>query len=225
VSFAPLVQEKVKTWLTYVDTKTISPSSGMANHVFGVNNIHDPDWTGGGHRPFFYNQFAALYQKYRVLGVKYTVTFRSHLSDANIQSQKQTHIGATDVYPYILNKEWRNEHVLFTEVADTGAGFDFTEAVDLNGLRESGNQMSGVQWKYGPNRSGSTISGYINPKNVLTDPDKYEQATSFGATPTHGCYLAVGAMSKDGGNSNDIRFDIRMKILVELTSPVDVDAS
>lgn len=36
-----------------------------------LNSIYDPDYTGTGHQPMWYDQFSALYRKYRVYAVAY----------------------------------------------------------------------------------------------------------------------------------------------------------
>jgi len=38
----------------------------IGSHTFNTNSIFDPDYTAGGHQPMGYDQWAAIYQKYRV---------------------------------------------------------------------------------------------------------------------------------------------------------------
>lgn len=224
VSFAPLYQEKVRTWLTYVDTKTIAPDTGAAKHVFRLNSIYDPDQDGVGHQPAFHDQWADFYSKYRVLGCKYKITFRTGMQDSDVTDQAHDVVTASGTYPVALKQDWRERHICFAEVADDNT-FVFTQATDLNFLRETGRKMSGVTWKYGPSRRGTTISGYVPMKQVFKNPNRYDDETSFGANPSSVIGLAVGAMSKSGDETNAIGFDITLKYLVEFTSQIDVGTS
>lgn len=52
-------------------TTTTSPGA----HVFRLNSIQDPDFTGAGHQPMGHDQLVNLYSRYRVLGVKVRATF------------------------------------------------------------------------------------------------------------------------------------------------------
>lgn len=73
--------DKVQTRLRYADVYSLTGSAGaIGNNVFRMNGCNDPDFSGVGHQPMFYDQFAgavgsAPYSRYRVLGTKLKVTF------------------------------------------------------------------------------------------------------------------------------------------------------
>lgn len=48
-----------------------------AAYQYRINSLFDPDLTGGGHQPLGFDQYATLYNKYRVHGMKYKITFTS----------------------------------------------------------------------------------------------------------------------------------------------------
>ncbi len=52
--------------LTYVDLITIAPGSNVGTYVFRGNSCFDPDFTGIGHQPTYYDQLALIYSRYRV---------------------------------------------------------------------------------------------------------------------------------------------------------------
>jgi len=63
-------------------------SDGSAfDQVFNLNSIFDPDRTGTGHQPLGRDQYATLYNRYRVLAVKVKVVFTT---DATIVTAGQT---------------------------------------------------------------------------------------------------------------------------------------
>lgn len=54
--------------LNYVDTIKISNASlPYFTYVFRGNSLFDPDFTGTGHQPLYYDQYSLLYARYRVL--------------------------------------------------------------------------------------------------------------------------------------------------------------
>jgi hypothetical protein len=62
--------------MKYTDLITLSNFAvGQDYHTFRAASIFDPDLTGSGHQPLGHDQWAQLYQRYRVLGCKMKVTF------------------------------------------------------------------------------------------------------------------------------------------------------
>lgn len=54
---------------------TITSTSGVpGNQVFKINSLYDPDSTGAGNQPVGFDEMSSFYQRYRVLGVGYSVT-------------------------------------------------------------------------------------------------------------------------------------------------------
>jgi hypothetical protein len=52
------------TVLRYVDTISFTGSS--AQYTFRANSLFDPDFTSAGHQPYYFDQYIAIYEKYRV---------------------------------------------------------------------------------------------------------------------------------------------------------------
>lgn len=50
-------------------------SGSLANYNFAANGIYDPNLTGTGHQPSYYDTLAAIYGHYHVIGAKIKVTF------------------------------------------------------------------------------------------------------------------------------------------------------
>jgi len=64
---------KIITILKYVDLYGLtSTAGGIANQVFSMNSVFDPDVTGVGHQPMYFDRYQAIYNNYRVLGSRLT---------------------------------------------------------------------------------------------------------------------------------------------------------
>jgi len=64
-----MVTHKYRDVFSYTSTL-----GGIANYLWKANGIYDPNTTGGGHQPLYFDQFAALYDHWYVVGSK--VRFR-----------------------------------------------------------------------------------------------------------------------------------------------------
>lgn len=67
---------EIRTTLRYSDVISLtSTGNAVTNHVFRMNSLFDPDFTATGHQPYYFDQFATIYQRYCVIGSKLTATF------------------------------------------------------------------------------------------------------------------------------------------------------
>lgn len=72
---------KIITILRYVDIYNItSTTGGITSLVFRMNGCFDPDVTNLGHQPMYFDNYAALYDNYRVRGSRIT----ARISGANL---------------------------------------------------------------------------------------------------------------------------------------------
>lgn len=68
--------DEFTTRLRYCDVYTLTSSSNaIAKQYMRMNSLFDPDQTGTGHQPYYFDQLAALYGRYHVLGSKMTAEF------------------------------------------------------------------------------------------------------------------------------------------------------
>ena len=64
------------TQLMYTDQFDVVCTSGaLSVYTFNSNGLYDPDQTGTGHQPLGFDQYAAQYNRYRVLATEYDVHF------------------------------------------------------------------------------------------------------------------------------------------------------
>jgi hypothetical protein len=53
--------------LVYEDLLTLAPGTTFGSYIFRGNSLYDPDYTGTGHQPRFYDQLTPVYGRYKVL--------------------------------------------------------------------------------------------------------------------------------------------------------------
>lgn len=65
------------TNVQYCETISLTPSVGtpVPSYGFRLTSLFDPDFTSTGTQPYFFDQLAAVYERYKVLGAKISVTF------------------------------------------------------------------------------------------------------------------------------------------------------
>lgn len=66
---------RYRTTLRYVEMSTSISSvlGAMGKYTFSANSCFDPNTTGAGHQPMYFDQLSAVYKYYRVVGSKITV--------------------------------------------------------------------------------------------------------------------------------------------------------
>lgn len=67
-----------RTTLVYTDQFDWAPISSHYTYTFRGNSAFDPDYTGTGHQPRYFDTFAVIYTKYRVLGTRIDVSYTNY---------------------------------------------------------------------------------------------------------------------------------------------------
>lgn len=76
--FPPKLQVKHK----YSDNLVLSSAAGNpVTYNFRCNGMYDPDFTGTGHQPLYFDQLGALYDHFTILRSKIKLTFAASSSD------------------------------------------------------------------------------------------------------------------------------------------------
>ncbi len=64
-------------------TNTVLTTAG-AQQTMNINSIFDPNRTGVGHQPLYFDQYSALYNRYRVLNTRWKITFGNTTGTYNV---------------------------------------------------------------------------------------------------------------------------------------------
>ncbi len=70
--------------MKYVQSFSVSVAAGVGTQqTMNLNSIFDPDRTGVGHQPMYYDQMSALYNRYRVLRTFWKISFANNNGSYN----------------------------------------------------------------------------------------------------------------------------------------------
>lgn len=100
----PMKLNVSKTTLIYNTVITIDPNAKTTagNYVFCANGLYDVDITGIGHQPMYFDNYAALYSKYRVNYAKITCTVMNHFVNTATGTGAGNTLTTTPNYSYKL---------------------------------------------------------------------------------------------------------------------------
>ena len=88
--------------LKYAETVNVATGvSGLGSYIFSCNGMYDPNTTGGGHQPMYFDQWSAMYNHYTVLKSTMKATVVANTTGATIFSLGQdddTTINAANSY-------------------------------------------------------------------------------------------------------------------------------
>lgn len=76
--------------LKYAETVNITLGvTGLGSYLYSCNGMYDPNITGTGHQPMYFDQYSAMYDHYTVLSSKMKATVVAHIDAALIYSLGQ----------------------------------------------------------------------------------------------------------------------------------------
>lgn len=175
-------------------------ASGIADfavRTFRLNSIFDPDYTGVGGNPSGYLEYAALYNKYRVMGCKILIRFEAN------PSMPSSLVG--------FRIRW-NESAPGSGVAVQQTLTELNNQTRYKYLPATGatvNTSQAVQW----------CSMYVSMRKMYGPGYKDEDFESlFGQNPYQPCFLDVMICGVAGTeNSLSCKYDVRLTYYCKFT--------
>ena len=163
---------------------TVLGVGGTNSYVFQLNNLFDPDTTGVGHQPMYFDNMATLWSKYKVDFAKIKVTVVN--STAN-----------TAVYNAgVVTQPTQNYKLLL--IKDLQAGTDIPSTI--NELIEQ--RSSNIKWRFvSPQFNGSLPSISMHSAPHKDTNRSYKDDTLLSLTtagPSQGIYCGIYITSADG---------------------------
>lgn len=200
--------------MRYIDqTISLDPGTGIgftSNHTFRCNGVFDPDFTGIGHQPMSYDQWATIYNKYTVVGAKITVKYQNDGTN-----KTPGWLGVT------LSKDPASPATKFSSI---------------NNLLESkltGMNIKQVGMIYPSQTSSRGVQGTQVTKSFsakkffgVTNVRDSDHLTSLvDTTPASPAYFHVFGCSIDGNNPGAINLLVQIDYIVLFTEPKTLNGS
>lgn len=151
--------DKLRTRLRYCDQFQLG--TGVTNWVYRFNSLYDPDLSGTGHQPRYFDQLCAangIYSKYRVLGAKAKITF----SEFTPSVPTTVNVGPVLAYAETSN----SSSLAYGTASDVmeGSGAKYTVLQDKAGGNnvKTLTQTFSVERDCGVNATDDTVSALYN---------------------------------------------------------------
>lgn len=177
---------------------SISTLSGNGLYYMNVNNMWDPDRSGIGRQPYGRDTFASLYNKYRVIGCKYTVEVSSNSSTI------------------LLGTLLSNEQFTYTAV-----GGDFNE------LKEQPRARFITQAPGGQIRriSGYVSCAAILGQTKLQYMSSEDTSAQSNNNPVENCILTIATATVAGVPQGNASVNIMLEFTTEWFDPIALGPS
>lgn len=188
--------------LRYVENITLDGGSGStAVNVFRVNSIYDPNYTGVGHQPMFRDNYAAIYEDYRVNYSTITmVALGTHVvNTTTAETTAGTTVGANQFYAS-AERACRMFIIRDKSATDYNA--------DLDTLIEEGN--TNMVWRFCPQNTSAYMPKLRMgcwPHRLLGLTKKDDTLRSVvSGSPAGEAYFVCGVTDLGYGNPDSMTF-------------------
>lgn len=188
--------DRMKTKLHYCDVVQLTASAGTPGiYQFRMGSLFDPDYTGIGHQPQWFDQLSAVYDYYKVLGSKITATFvPNQVSD----------IETNDKGPYIVG--------ITKSTSPT-----FASSTHASLLEDANSVNAVVVDKQGANNAKTLSSTYSPTRDLGIDPNGGELRCLVSSNPgsVYNFYATCWCLDMTEAASQDIVVKIEIEFMCE----------
>ena len=206
----PLAADRQNAVLVYNTNISLDPkpdnlgATGSNTWQFSGNSLYDPDVTSTGHQPMFFDNFMAVYNRYRVNYSQITVTVVNH--SVNTAAYNGTSIVTTPNYSYKL--------FILKDVTNSASDFPGT----MEAMIEAGSKD--VSWRFvGPSLTGKLpkLFSSMSPHHMAMKSFRDDTlAGTYGASPAQYASYFVGITSADGATDPpSVYLNVRIKYFCE----------
>lgn len=188
--------QRMFTQLVYYQEIDVNPASFFYSYQFNLNSLYDPDRTGIGHSPHFYDQLTGgvLYNRYRVHACQWEML-----------------ITGLDVASSVVCLPMNGLTAPSTMAAMAESPYASTTVI--NAISSGGK----ILHKFKKKMKISTIIG----EKLNDDRDQ----ALYNANPVNSCVLHTRVETLDGTNLTRLHFQVRLRYFCELFDLNPVDAS
>jgi len=161
--------------LKYYEFVSFSMATTVGSQqLFNLNSLFDPNRTGTGHQPYYYDNLALMYNRYRVLRAKWRITVSASLGVLAAvvpMNGTTTSVSNQTTFEAVAEMPWAKNTII---PASGGPIYTFKGSIDMNVL-------NGV------------------PKQEFLDDDRFE--AQIGASPAELIVLLIAMYNPNGATA------------------------
>lgn len=204
--------QELSVKLKYIEQVAIDPtSSAVGVHIWNARSCHDPNESGIGHQPMYWDEYKRIYSEYKV---NYVVIKMRALSSKIVNTT--TVESSVPVQYFAANERATRMFILLSnDVADY--------STSLNNMIEEGN--TNLRWCYAPNNTSlkmPQVKHMVAPHHFLKVPRNDASlwmSTSAGGT---NCYFIAGAASIDMvNNPHEMYYEFNLTYYVSFRNKIE----
>ena len=191
--------------LRYIEEITLNPGTAAAvSQVYRANSVFDPNFSGVGGQPMSFDSWAAIYNKYTVVGSKCTVipvlTATSQVTPAyygvSLDTDSTNYSSAMSTVPQLLEQKYKNS----THIKQAG----LVQATALNTKKNMATRTFSAKKWFGV----SNIMDGANHSALVT------------ANPSSEAFFQVWAASINSNDPGNVNFLVTLEYIVLFRDPV-----
>lgn len=200
VGFASGLPQSRRVSLRYCSNAVITSTSGtLGSHYFRATSLFDPDQTGTGHQPMGFDQMAALYNHYLVLGSKITIRAMPD-QNGDINSA---------VFGVYVSDDTSTPYTDYTGFIEAKRGV----------YKCIANQRNQISLKY-----GFSTKKFFNISDVKDN--RSTLGASIGSNPSEEAYFILYYQNLESpGETSEHNFLITIDFIAEFSEPKDLTQS
>jgi len=183
------VPDEMRVTLRYVDTVDATASVGAHSYSFAVNDVYDPDITGTGNQPAYYDELTSIYNRWVVPELEYDVAITSRTVSGRM---------STAVVPVTQSS-------VAPSTFESASVLRYAKTADTTG----GGPSYHIKGKI------SVADLYGIPDYQVEADDAFQGATT--ASPNRRCVLAI--VTQTSGSSDALSLTITLKYKVRFYQP------
>lgn len=188
--------DKLRTRLRYCDQFQMGTT--VNQWVYRFNSLYDPDLSGVGHQPRYFDQLCAsngIYSRYRVLGAKAKITFTE---------QTPSVAGSANIGPTLVWAETSNNSAIVY-----GGASDVMEG--------SGAKWNVIQDKFGGNNMKTLTQTFSLERDCGVNATDDTASALYNNNPGNTVFLHFGKIDL-GSNASTVTVFVQVEYFVEFYS-------